>query len=142
MKIVGLLVVAMLIAAAVIVSLGVDEAKAIQNDLYAAVNYARPIAEQAKLAHEQTGKWPASVNEEKKPPQVARVQLLQEQGVRVSLAGREEFVNKSLLLKIVARDGAHYLECNPGDLARGSLPRFCKPDGEPMRLTWPPQPAK
>lgn len=139
----GLIVFCLIVAAVWMVADGVYRDKAIQQDLFAAVNFARPIATQARWLHEKTGKWPSSLNdlrtgEESAPRQIAEVQLLQDRGVRLLFAGPEVLAKKSMILRVIAREGGYFLECAAEDLPHGPLPPICKARGNAERLLWPP----
>jgi hypothetical protein len=143
---VGVVVFFVVAAAAWTIAEGVYRDKAIQQDLFAAVSYARPIATQARWMHEQTGKWPGSLGdlriaEAKRPPQIAQVQLRQDQGVRLLFASPEAIAGKSMILRVVSRDSGRFLECEADELPQGPLPPICKGRGNAERLSWPPAAA-
>lgn len=122
---------------------GVYRDKAIQRDLYAAVNFARPVATQARWIHETTGKWPSSLNDlrigqENLPERIAQVQLLQDQGVRLLFAGPEVLAMKSMILRVITHEGGYFLECEAVEFPHGPLPPICKGRGNAERLSWPP----
>lgn len=140
---VGLIVFCLFFTAVWTIADGVFRDKAIQDELYAAISFARPIATQARWIHEQTGKWPGSlndlrINQGKTPPQIAQVQLLQDQGVRLIIASPEAIARKSMILRVISREGGHFLECEAGEFPRGTLPPVCKERGNVERLSWPP----
>ena len=144
---VGLAVFCLFVAAAIAISKGVYDDKEIQAHIYAALNYARPIAEQARLMQEKTGKWPASLADieaakAKAPPQIGRTHLLRDGEVRVVFANPPAISNASLRLKVTVRGNEHYFECSAEGAFKGALPSFCRPGAEPGRLTWPPGAAK
>ena len=144
---VGLAVFCLFVAAAVVISKGVFEDKEIQSHLYAALNYARPIAAQARLMQEQTGKWPASLAEieaakTKPPPQVGRVLLLRGGEVRVVFASPPAIANASLSIQVAVRGNEHFMGCRAEGDFKGALPSFCRPGAEPGRISWPPGSVK
>jgi hypothetical protein len=143
----GLVVFCLFVAAVVIGSMNVFEAKEIQAHLYAAVEYARPIAVQARLAQEQTGKWPASLAEieaakAKAPPQVARTLLARDGEVRLVFASPPAIANASLSMQVVVRGNEHFMECRAEGDFKGALPSFCRPGAEPARVSWRPGSVK
>jgi len=144
---VGLAVFCLLVAAVVAISTSVFEAKEIQAHVYAALNYARPIAEQARLAQEQTGKWPASLAgidaaKAKPPPEVGRTLLGRDGEVRVVFASPPAIANASLSMQVVVRGNEHFFECRAEGDFKGALPSYCRPGAEPGRMTWPPASEK
>jgi len=144
---VGLAVFCLIVVAVVVVSRDVFEAKEIQAHLYAALNYARPITEQARLMQEQTGKWPASLAEIEAakatpPPQFGRTLLLREGEVRVVFANPPAIANASLSLKVSVRGNEHFFECSPEGDFKGALPAPCRPGEGPQRVVWPPKSSK
>ena len=144
---VGLALFCLFVAVAVVIYQGVYEAKEIQSHLYAALTYAQPIAAQARLTQERTGKWPASLAEieaakAKPPPQVGRILLLKDGEVRVVFASPPVIANASLSLKVGVSGTEHVLECRAEGDFKGALPTWCRPGELPQRLTWPPQSAK
>ena len=60
---VGVAIFCMVAVVAGIIASRVFEAKELQEQIYSAKNYAYPIAAQARLMQEQTGKWPDSLAE-------------------------------------------------------------------------------
>lgn len=141
---VGLAVFCLFAAAAGVIANGVFEDKEIQNHIYAAKNYAYPIAAPARLMQEQTGKFPGALAEiatakAKAPPQVGRTQLLKDGEVRVVFASPPSIVNSTLALKVIVRDGEHFLECHGEGAFKGALPSVCRPGAELQRMTWPPE---
>jgi hypothetical protein len=144
---VGLAVFCLFVAAAVVISKGVFEDKEIRAHVVAALNYARPIAVQARLMQEQTGKWPASLAEieaakAKPPPQVGRTQLLRNGEVRVVFASPPAIINMSLSFEVIVRGSEHLLECRAEGIRMGAVPSWCRPGEEPMRVSWPPEAGK
>lgn len=144
---VGLTLFCLVVAAVVVVSRDVFEAKEIQAQLYEALNHARPIAEHARLTYEQTGKWPASLAEieaakAKAPPQVARLQLQKDGELRVVFASPPAIANSMLILKVIVNGGEHFLECRGEGQFNGALPPGCKAGDGPGKLSWPPETGK
>ena len=139
----GLTVFFLLVAAVGRIADGIYRDRAVQNDLYAAISFAHPIVTQAHWIHEQTGKWPRSlddlqISQVSRPPQIAQIQLLDDQGVRLVLARPEVIAGKSMMLRVNPREGAHFLECEAGEIPQGMLPQICKGRGNIERLSWPP----
>lgn len=144
---VGLMLFCLAVAAVVVVSRDIFEAKEIQAQLYEALNHARPIAEQARLVQETTGKWPGSLTEieaakAKPPPQVARLQLHKDGELRVVFASPPAIVNSMLILKVIVNGGEHFLECRGEGEFKGALPPGCGAGAKPERMTWPTDPGK
>jgi hypothetical protein len=144
---VGLAVFGLIVAAAVVISKGVFEDKEIQSHIYAALNYARPVAEQARLMQEKTGKWPALLAEveaakAKPPPQIARMELRKDGEVLVVFASPPPLANSTLILKVIVRGSEHLLECQAEGNFKGALPSVCRPGEGPQRISWPPESAK
>lgn len=141
---VGAVVFCIVVAVAVIISRNVFEAKDLQEHLYAAKNYAYPIAAQARLMQEKTGNWPASLAEiegakAKAPPQIARTELRKDGEVRVVFASPPSIANAVLSLKVIVRGNEHLLECRGEGDFKGALPPGCKPGEGPQKVTWPPE---
>ena len=126
---------------------GVYEAREIRPHLDAALTYAQPIAAQARLMQERTGKWPASLAEieaakVKPPPQVGRVLLQKDGEVRVVFASPPVIANASLGLKVSVSGSEHVLECRAEGDFKGALPTWCRPGELPQRISWPPMTVK
>ena len=139
---VGLVVFCLLVAVAVVIYRNVFEAKEINSYLNAAVLHARPIAEQARLIQERTGKWPASLAEidaakADPPPQVGRILLSKDGEVRVVFASPPAIANASLSMKVGVNGGEHFFECRAEGEFKGALPNYCRP-GESRPISWPP----
>jgi hypothetical protein len=144
---VGLTLFCLVVVAVVIVSRDIFEAKEIQAQVYDALNHARPIAEQARLMQERTGKWPVSLAEieaakAKPPPQVARLLLQKDGELRVVFASPPAIVNSTLILKVTVNGAEHFLECRGEGQFKGALPPGCKPGDGPKKLSWPPEAGK
>jgi hypothetical protein len=144
---VGLVVFILLAAVAGIIASRVFEAKELQENIYAAKNFAYPIAAQARLIQEQTGKWPAALAEieaakAKAPPQIARTEMGKDGEVRVVFANPPSIANATLNLKVIVRGGEHFLECRGVGEFKGALPSACRPGEGPERVAWPPDSAK
>lgn len=144
---VGLALFCLVVAAVVVVSRDVFEAKEIQAQLYEALNHARPVAEQARLIQERTGKSPASLAEieaakAKAPPQVARLQLQKDGELRVVFGSPSAIANSMLILRVIVNGGEHLLECRGEGEFKGALPTGCRAGAKPERVTWPPDSGK
>jgi len=140
---VGFVVFCLFVAAVWTIADGVFRDKAVQEDLYSAISFARPVATQARWMHEQTGRWPSSLNDLRisqgtTPPQIAQIQLLQDKGVRLVFASPEAIAKRSIILRVISREGGHFLECEAGELPQSPLPPICKGRGNAERLSWPP----
>ena len=140
----GLTLFVLVVVAAVVISRDVFEAKEIQAQIFEALNHARPIAEQARLAQERTGKWPAFLAEieaakAKAPPQIARMQLQKDGELRVVFASPPTIANSTLILKVTVNGGEHFFECRGEGEFRGALPPGCKAGEGPKKMSWPPQ---
>jgi hypothetical protein len=144
---VGLAIFGLIVAAAAVIAKGVFEDKEIQAHIYAALNYARPIAEQVRLMQEKTGKWPASLAEveaakAKPPPQIARMELRKDGEVRAVFASPPSLANSTLALKVIVRGSEHLFECEGVGNFKGALPSVCRPGEAPQRIAWPPESVK
>ena len=139
-----ILILCVLVVAAWKIADGVFRDKAVQRDLYAAISYARPLAEQLRWDYEQTGRWPTSLRElnfgeSVKPRQIARLELLRKQGVRIVFAIPAAIAGKSLVIRVTQRGPEHILECRTEDIPQGPLPSLCRPGAAVERLAWPPE---
>ena len=139
-----ILILCVVIFAAWKIADGVYGDMAVQRDLYAGISYARPLAAQLLFANEQTGKWPTSLRElnfgeGERPRQIARLELLGEQGVRIVYASPAAIAGKSLVVRVTQRGPEHILECRTEDIPQGPRPSLCRPGAAVERLAWPPE---
>ena len=141
---VGLVIFCLFLAAFIIIAYNVYVAKGIQAHFFIASNYASAIASQARLMHEQTGQWPVALadiqaSKKKAPPEIARIELLEEGKIRAIFASPPSIANSTLTLKVIVRGSEHFLECRGDGEFMGALPPSCVPGEEPLRFTWPPK---